>query len=122
MFNNYGEEIPDGLQIKGILQHEVEGIRAESKTLEEMVKNTINLWLWKSPDHMKELMIVLKDCKERQISSNPVGMNKTKTMGAGISIPTALYLALEKVIPGLFDDKKKLNEFKRKFPQFKTYA
>jgi len=118
--NKFGEEIPQGLKIKGILQHEIEGIRAESKTFEEMVKNTINLWLWKDESHMKDLMLVMKDCAERRLTSNPTGMNRTKTIGAGISVPTGLYMALEKVIPDIFT-KKKLNEFKRKFPQFKTY-
>jgi hypothetical protein len=121
MLNQFGEQSDYGLQIKGILQHEVDGILKESNGFEEIVKNTINLWLWKSQDHLAELTEVLKDCSERRVTANPIGMNKTQTMGAGISVPHGLFIALEKVIPDLFGNKKKLNEFKRKFPQFKTY-
>lgn len=121
MLNQFGEQSNYGLEIKGILQHEVEGIQKESKNFEEMVKNTINLWLWKHESHLGEMMEVLKDCANRRRVSNPTGMNKTKTIGAGVSIPSGLFVALEKVIPDLFGNKKRLNEFKRKFPQFKTY-
>jgi hypothetical protein len=117
-----GDQIPNGLRIRGVLEHEVSGLREESKTKEELYKNTINLWLWKDPElHLFELQNVLAENKRRRITSNPTGMNKTKTFGAGISIPTGLYIALEKVEPELFNNKKMLNFFKKKFPQFKVY-
>lgn len=121
MLNQFGEAVPEGLRIRGLLEHEVEGIRSESKTFEEMVKNTINLWLWKDQSHLNELMLVLQDCAKRRAISNPKGMSSTKSFGTGISIPTGLYMALDKVIPDIFENKKKLNLFKKSFPQFKTY-
>lgn len=113
--------LPQGTPIKGLFEFEVEGLRAESKTKEDLYKNTINLWLWKSQDHLTELMEVLQSNKERRALSNPIGMNKSKSMGGGISMPTGLFIALKKVEEDLFDNVKKLNYFKKKFPQFKVY-
>lgn len=115
------ESLAFGTKIDGFLQQDVEWLKSKSKNEKELIHNAINLWLWKSEDNLKDMVAVLKSNEKRRIISNKAGMNKTKTMGAGISVPSTLLIALEKVIPNLFNDKKQLNKFKKWFPQFKTY-
>jgi len=115
------ETLAFGTKIDGFLEQDVQYLKEKSKDDKELIHNVINLWLWKKEDHIEDLMAVLQSNEKRRIVSNKSGMNKTKTMGAGVSIPTTLLIALEKCIPNIVDDKKQLNKFKKWFPQFKTY-
>lgn len=116
-----GDALAKGTPIKGLLLHEVEWLKRRSKTVKDLYKNTINLWLWKSEDHVVEMLEVLKDNKERAALANPTGASTTKTMGAGVSMPAGLYQFLNKVNPELFNNKRQLAYFRKEFPQFKVY-
>ena len=113
--------LPNGTPIRGLLLHEIEWLKSRSKTVRDLYKNTINLWLWKDSSNINELIATLQENKLRAARSDPTGSSKTKSFGAGISMPLGLYQFLEKVNPELFTNKHQLAYFRREFPQFKVY-
>jgi len=71
--------------------------------------------------HTYALIQQNKDIQKSRLHSTAA--NKTKTMRLGVSLPPALYDALEKYFKEtlnekLFDNKIELREFMKRFPQF----
>lgn len=73
--------------------------------------------------HTYSLIQALKDI--RATRANEFAANKSKTMRWGLSLPPRLYHALNRYFlttqgTKLFDNKKEMHQFAKKFPQFKV--
>jgi len=63
---------------------------------------------------------ILQNKETRNTNYNKWGSGKSKAMRHGVSIPAGLLFKLERVMPDLFQDRRKTREFMRRYKGFRT--
>jgi len=71
--------------------------------------------------HPNEItMVIAENADIRKANYNKFGSGKSQSMRHGVSIPPALMFKLERVMPDIFTNPKKLHHFMEKYKGFRT--
>jgi hypothetical protein len=71
--------------------------------------------------HPNEIQLqIIQNAEIRNQQYNKFGSGESKAMRHGVSLPVALMFKLERIMPDLFQDQKKLRHFMKKYKGFRT--
>jgi hypothetical protein len=71
--------------------------------------------------HPNEMRLqVIDNAKRVMENTTKTGSNKSKTMRLGVSIPVALMFKLQQIMPDIFEDKRKMQKFMKKYKGLRT--
>jgi hypothetical protein len=69
---------------------------------------------------METRMLVIQNEQTRIDNNNKFGSSKQGSIRHGVSLPPALYIKLQRIMPDIFDTPRKLHHFMRTYGGFRT--